>query len=231
MSKNSKERLKTSKDTIFSIILLFFIFMLTISNLNQLNKTVQKQKAIDIMEEEIITLNNKLNIADSKIAESEYILSRTQFNFSLNLNKGDITEPSNIGLIEMRYVLKGTGLEGCEYAYLWAEKEYGINAIYLYALTAHESAYGRSRLAEDKNNVSGFRAYDNDPYNTASTFETKSESIIRTALVLHGNYISENRLSLEQINDKYATDTSWHLQIDSIAKKTINEIKEWRENV
>lgn len=193
-----------------------------------------KQAELKMSEEFHIINNEKEIIAGENarlnqvLSEYEFILSETTMDFGLNLDKEDITKSSNISLAEMKYILKDTGLDGCEYAYLYAEKEYKINAIYLYALTAHESAFGTSNIAESKNNVSGFTAYDNDPYNSARQFASKSESIIETALLLQGEYIGKGMISLKNINSKYASDKTWHTQIDSLAKQTAYELKRWR---
>ena len=44
-----------------------------------------------------------------------------------------------------------------------AEQKYGVNALYLVAHSALESAWGRSNIAKDKNNFFGIAAYDDTP--------------------------------------------------------------------
>jgi hypothetical protein len=51
-----------------------------------------------------------------------------------------------------------------------AQQAWGLNAHYLTAHAALESAWGTSAIARDKNNILGFMAYDDSPYLSAATF-------------------------------------------------------------
>ena len=44
------------------------------------------------------------------------------------------------------------------------ESKYNVNALFLYSLAIHESYYGTSALAKDKNNLFGLKATDDSPY-------------------------------------------------------------------
>lgn len=129
----------------------------------------------------------------------------------------NVCTPSNASPSQVDLALVGTGLEGLGYAYINAENWYGINAMVLIGITAQESGWGTSKLALEKNNLSGFMAYDNDPYNSAMTFESQGDSIIATAKLLQESYVSIGLVDLKSINSRYATDKEWHNKVNWIA--------------
>ena len=57
------------------------------------------------------------------------------------------------------------------------EKQYNINGIFVAAVGIHESAWGTSKIARDKNNLFGYGAYDSDPYNGSYEFEEYIDGI------------------------------------------------------
>ena len=59
------------------------------------------------------------------------------------------------------------------------------------AIGIHESAWGKSNIAKNKKNLFGYRAYDSDPYNSASTFNTYAEGIDLIARVLTKYYLNQ----------------------------------------
>ena len=110
--------------------------------------------------------------------------------------------------------LAGTGLEGLGEAFVDAEKKYGVNAWFLTGLAAHESGFGSSKIATEKNNIFGFKAYDSSPYESASTFATKAEGIDVVAKYLSEAYLTPggtyyNGVSIDSIGKRYATDPQW----------------------
>lgn len=52
-----------------------------------------------------------------------------------------------------------------------AEELHGTNALYLLAHAIHESNWGKSKIARDKNNLFGIGANDGNPYQDAWTYE------------------------------------------------------------
>ncbi|MCI5840139.1 MAG: glucosaminidase domain-containing protein [Peptoniphilaceae bacterium] len=110
-----------------------------------------------------------------------------------------------------------------------AEKTYGVNAILLEAIARLESGNGTSRLAKEKNNYYGYTAYDNDPYNSATTFNSAEHSTMVVAKALKENYLTEdgiyyNGLSTNGINVKYASAKDWANKVNSIMKDIANAI-------
>ena len=169
---------------------------------------------------------------DNMMIEIDIIERELEEYKRLQINPNDITVLSHVTIDELNLVLSDTGLEGLAEAYIQAEKEYGINAIYLVGLTALESSWGKSRLATERNNISSYMAYDHD-VNQARYFESKSECILITVDMLKRDYLTEggkyyNGLGLDDINVKYASDDSWNWKIENIGLRIYDEIKEVR---
>jgi hypothetical protein len=100
-------------------------------------------------------------------------------------------------------------------------KREGINPFYIVAHAAWESTWGTSRIANDKNNLFGYGAYNSCPYECAWTFKSKAESIETVMPIIKANYLTEggkyyNGPTLTGMNIKYATDQNWKNGIASI---------------
>lgn len=124
----------------------------------------------------------------------------------------DVNRPSTVTAYELEQVLADTGLAGLGEAFVLAELNTGINALFLAALAAHESSWGRSQLAQDKHNLFGFGAYDASPYQSAKSFGSKYDCVLYVGKFLREHYI-DGQLSrghtLSDINRKYASDPNW----------------------
>lgn len=84
-------------------------------------------------------------------------------NFVLTVDS-DLTIPSNISAKEAEKMLeKYPKLHGLGAAFVKAEKEKGVNALYMLGLACLESNYGRSNFAVERNNLYGWCAYDSNP--------------------------------------------------------------------
>ena len=155
----------------------------------------------------IATLKNNLNVDMDLSVPSGLTLSDFKTVLSNNLNdKNKIFEQS------------------AEYFYK-AEQKYKVNGIFLASIGIHESAWGTSKIANDKNNLFGFTAYDSDPYNSATSFDNYENAINKVAEVLSTKYlhvagtkISDeltatgtyfNGTSAKSVNVRYASDTGW----------------------
>ncbi len=138
----------------------------------------------------------------------------------------NVREKSKVSAEYIDSKLKGTQLEGLGSAFKKAEEENGINALFLLGLAIHESGFGSSRIAKDKNNLFGFQAYDSSPYSSAKSFSSFEESIDTVAKYLSENYLSPdgkyfNGYSISAIGKKYATDSNWANGIENRIKKLI----------
>lgn len=156
--------------------------------------------------------------------------SREELLASLSFDM-DLTKPSGLTLEQFRKVLyfnsqdtQGIIASNAEYFY-YAEKQYGINGIYLASMAIHEGGWGNSQIANDKKNLFGYGAYDSNPYGGAYTFSSYAEGIDLLARVLVKNYLNPmgteiydgqfatgmyyNGPTLTGVNTRYASDKNW----------------------
>lgn len=138
----------------------------------------------------------------------------------------DIRKKSEISENEINDILKNSRLRGTGEHFKRAEDIYGVNAYVLLAMAKLESGWGESRIARDKNNLFGFRAYDRDPYNSSESYNTYADSIYDVARHLSESYLKPsgqyfNGFSLEDVNKKYCSDSSWAPKLRKIIKELI----------
>ena len=149
---------------------------------------------------------------------------------NLNIDM-DLSVPSGLTLSDFKTVLSNNLSDknkifeqSAEYFYK-AEQKYKVNGIFLASIGIHESAWGTSKIASDKNNLFGFTAYDSDPYNSATSFDNYENAINKVAEVLSTKYlhvagtkISDdltatgtyfNGTTAKSVNVRYASDTGW----------------------
>ena len=151
--------------------------------------------------------------------------SKTPLSFDMALNK-----PSGLTLEEFKKVLTDSKdknkifQDNAQYFY-YIEKQYNINGIFVAAVGIHESSWGTSKIANEKNNLFGYGAYDSNPYNGAYNFANYSESIDLIARVFVKYYLNPkgtsiydnekaqgtyyNGATLSGVNTRYATDKNW----------------------
>ena len=114
--------------------------------------------------------------------------------------------------------------DNAEYFY-YAEQQYNINGLFVAAIGIHESGWATSTISLSKKNLFGYRAYDRDPYGSASSFENYSEGIDLVARVLVKYYLNPpgtpiyggetasgayyKGSTVTAVNKSYATDTNW----------------------
>ena len=157
------------------------------------------------------------------IGESNGIITKLSFDMALN-------KPSGLSLEQFKKVLTDNKdvnnifSQNAEYFY-YIEQQYNINGIFVAAIGIHESAWGTSKIAQNKKNLFGYGAYDSSPYSSSYNFDTYAEGIDLIARVLvkyylnpsgtaiyngetaSGKYYSGNTLTA--VNKKYATDKNW----------------------
>jgi len=152
------------------------------------------------------------------------LLAKLSKNMSLN-------KASGFSLDQFKKVLSGNSSDknsilanNAEYFY-YAEKQYNINGIFLAAVAIHESNWGTSKIAINKNNLFGYGASDSNPYNNAKDFDTYAEGIDLVARVFVKYYLNPagtsiyngetangkyyNGATLAGVNKKYASDKNW----------------------
>ena len=137
----------------------------------------------------------------------------------------NLTEPTNYSADELNRVysmmnIRNSRLAGKGAIFKEAEKRYGVNALYLMAHSALGSAWGRSQIANDKNNFFGIAAYDTSPYDSAKKFDDVDKGILGAAKWIRENYIDRGRDHLGNkatgMNVRYASNPYWGEKIASI---------------
>ena len=164
--------------------------------------------------------------------------SNLSFNMALN-------KPSGLSLEQFKKILNDSKdknkifTNNAEYFY-YIEKQYNINGVFVAAVGIHESAWGTSKIALQKNNLFGYGAYDSNPYNGAYNFSNYSESIDLISRVFVKYYINPkgtsiyggekavgtyyNGSNLSGINKKYASDSNWAKAVYSHMQYLYNKL-------
>lgn len=142
-----------------------------------------------------------------------------------------LNKPSGLSLEQFKKVLTGDlqdkrNVFNDNYQYFYyAEQQYNVNGIFLAAVAIHESAWGTSKMAQNKNNLFGYGAYDSNPSDNAYVFNNVSEGIDLLARVFAKYYLNQkgtviynnerasgshyNGATVAGVNKHYATDTNW----------------------
>lgn len=164
-------------------------------------------------------LRTKLNVtsASGSVATGSSVYNAGSA-MTVNAIYDDVRLSSGANAADLDARLAGTGLEGLGTSFVEAEKKYNVNAWFLAGLAIHESGYGSSKIATEKNNVFGFQAYDASPYTSARTFNTKAEGVDTVAKYISENYLTAggkyyNGVSIDGIGKRYATDPNWSTAI------------------
>ena len=141
-------------------------------------------------------------------------IAKLQANLSMDM---DISKSSGLTLSDYKTIFgynvsdkNGIFADNAEVFYNM-EQKYKINGIFLASIGIHESAWGTSTIAKEKNNLFGYKAYDRDPEKYAQDFENYEECIETVAEALATNYLSPtgkyyNEPTLEGVNTRYASD-------------------------
>ncbi len=191
------------------------------------------------------SINKVIDIGTKKYVKpkSKVLIGSTNgsLNFNIALNK-----PSGFTLEQFTKALtdskdKNKIFEKNAKYFYYIEKQYNINGMFVAAVGIHESAWGTSRIARNKNNLFGYGAYDSNPYNGAYTFDDYAEAIDLVSRVFvkfylnpkgakiydgqtaNGKYYSGNTLSA--VNKRYATDKHWANGVYSHMQYLYNKLK------
>lgn len=170
--------------------------------------------------------------------------TKQELNSNLSFNMA-LNKPSGLSLEQLKKILNDSKdknkifTNNSEYFY-YIEKQYNINGVFVAAVGIHESAWGTSKIALQKNNLFGYGAYDSNPYNGAYNFSNYSESIDLISRVFVKYYINPkgtsiyggekavgtyyNGSNLSGINKKYASDSNWANAVYSHMKYLYNKL-------
>lgn len=220
-----------------SITMNFFMFSKnkeSIMEISSLNTLIEKTKS-DLEQKNIAIKNNEYQI--SLLNEMIENISFKLEDYGVHYNSENVRELSNISISQLELILKGTGLEGSALYFVEAEKIYNINALFLVGIAALESSWGTSDLAKYRNNLTGFKAYNNSVSENATHFSSFKDSIMGTAKLLSEDYLTEGGIYFEgysaySVNLNFCKQNdgtpslTWSQNISKIAKKSVKEIKE-----
>lgn len=185
-----------------------------------------------------INPNKNQEIGEVASKTKQQLLSGLTINMQLN-------KPSGLTLEQFKKILSDEKdknkifTNNAEYFY-YIEKQYNINGVFVAAIGIHESNWGTSKIAVQKNNLFGYGAYDSNPYNGAYEFSNYSESIDLIARVFVKYYLNPrgtsiyggekaqgtyyNGATLAGINKKYASDKNWANAVFSHIKYLYNNL-------
>jgi len=143
--------------------------------------------------------------------------------------------PSYLTYADQTRIEKGTGLAGVDFLYV--ESKTGIDAVFLMAVAAHESAWGNNFWAKNYNNVMSLGITDSNPDRTHYT--SKTANVLATAQWLIRGYLTvgapyyHGGFTQYEIGKSYASDGSWAsgvtAQINAIEAKLTEtqRMKRW----
>ena len=204
---------------------------------------IQYQSYIGWSKAECLTYFNPNAQQVEEETQSQYtkqqLLNKLSFNMQLN-------KPSGLSLEQFKKIFANDSRDkkkifenNAQYFY-YAEKQYNVNGVFIAAVAIHESGWGGSAIASDKNNLFGYGAYDRNPYNSAYSFSNYAEGIDLLARVFAKYYLNPpgttiydgNKAdgcyyygaTLSGVNVKYATDKNWANGVYSWMKYLYNRL-------
>ncbi len=179
-----------------------------------------------------------------KLEENNNENKKTTINKNISFDMA-LNKPSGLSLDQFKKVLTDEKdvnrifINNAQYFY-YIEKQYNINGIFIASVGIHESKWGTSKIAQNKNNLFGYGAYDSNPYNGAYNFSNYSECIDLIARVFVKYYLNPkgtaiyggekaqgtyyNGANLNGVNKKYATDKNWANGVYSNMKYLYNKL-------
>lgn len=173
--------------------------------------------------------NEELKKAKELQIKKQLIADENDRKNNVHVYASDVTSLSNIKKEELSSIFYNIGKgEMSQYsnAFIDAEKEYKINALFLASIVALESGWTSSPGGENGTNLTGYCVYNAQTIGTS--FNSGYDSIMNTAKLLREKYLTKgaeyfNGYSVEDINIRYClyqdmktTDFNWSIKITNI---------------
>lgn len=191
-------------------------------HLKELEQQIQRDLRLieEKKQEELRREQEELRQAQEKERKEKMV--RTYYTSS------DVSQPSLLTAEELNIAIEGTGLQGLGQYFYEAEQAYGVNSVFLLSIAILESGWGNSTLAQTKNNLFGYQAYDNDP-NKAMYFSSKAEAIDTVGSHLAKNYLRSdgkyyNGATPAGVNVMYCSSGEWASKVVSIMNKVMDSV-------
>lgn len=185
----------------------------------------------------LISKSQDATIVDK--SRRQKIVKNVNENMSLNVKSGLTAQDYQVILSNNSQDVYNT-FSNNAMAFYNAEQQYDINGIFLAAIGIHESAWGTSTIALNKNNLFGYGAYDSDPYNMSLTFDdyedginTVAKALVKYYLNVPGSSIFDNQSAIGSyyngptvagVNVRYASDKEWHTKVYNYMVKLYSKI-------
>ena len=157
----------------------------------------EAEERLEALEDMLLNLHQMQQIAERSAAPSR--------GGRITLATMPLATPSGYTAERLERALEGTGLAGMGQASYGAEKAYGVNGVVLAAICAHESGWGTSRLARERNNLAGLGACGPG---LGMAFDTRADCIDYLARLLAGR-----PGTLTEVGAWYAEDPGWSAKV------------------
>lgn len=146
------------------------------AEIKQLRSVTAHQKA----------LLDGLAVKDEHRYKAEVLEREPEVQYDLN----DLRKPSYATAEYIDKKLEGTRMQGLGQAYVDAERENGINALFLCAKDINESGWGESKIAREKFNIAGYQAYNGSVSRSAKRFDSFADCIAQVSEKLRIDYLT-----------------------------------------
>ena len=202
------------------LIIINTILILVYAVLPTHNLAPQEIAQIEIQEEPQTEI-----IMEQIIQEEPQTEQPQQIEFTYDMN---LLTPSNITIEQLELAFAGTNMKGLAEYFIQAEKETGINALYLAGLACHESGWNTSNFARTRNNLFGWQSYDSN-LNATKRFNSKGTCISFVADKIKQLYLSPNGTfhsgyTIESISKRYASDKQHENKVYNKIQTLINKM-------
>lgn len=182
------------------------------------------------LKQEQIRLEQERIRKEQEEAERLRQLEEERLKTQPHFNPYNVSELSNLSREQISKMLEGTALHSLVNAFYWYEQEYQINAVFLMALTAEESGWGRSSLAISNNNLSGHKKSGGG----WAYYNSWGECLEESFRLLSHEYVNPNGLyytgpNMYDINLVYCPNpdnpSSWANNISRIGYELMNKLQ------
>lgn len=210
------------KMTIGILIGVSTIFFVSVKKIEIEGESYKKE----IARQQEIKSQEELEDAKLLILEKESKKAEKRRIENVGFNSNDVREPSFLTEDELTELLADTNMKSLAKTFIYAEKEYNVNAFVLTGLVALESGWNTSRRALEQYNLTGYGVYGDTA--RGKDFESPTDCILTTAKLLDEKYLTKdgecfNGYSINAINTMYSSDKEWYNEIEKIGTKLLNK--------
>lgn len=189
---------------------------------------IQKRNLYYVKKGHVLEIQEEIDEWDSKEKQETARISALEEERYVVFDSKDVTKPSHLTAEEMEMILKDTDLQPFAGVYIEAESKYGVNAVFLCAVSALESDWGRSRRAKEDNNLTGFGVYGKDAVGINA--DSGKENLLMTASHLREYYLNPGGtyyegLSAADINVHYCAGNTWAGKVTDIGNRLLEMYK------